>query len=144
MTSKQLRQGYLRKPNESSGKLLQKLYVQALKVWSTSLMQLSCINRTILLFPFLYRHHLAEYLSSTNNSSLSHTEFEKFSLISITTALYSTYLWERTYPRSRALTSVPDHWTTRNRKWPIIVNFVKFVMFVNFGGAFIVTLELTP
>ena len=83
-------------PNENSGKL-QRLCIQASKILGTinfsglvcnfssnsscglqqRQLQLSCINRIVLLFSFLYRHHLAVCLSPTNNISLSHTEFRE-------------------------------------------------------------------
>ena len=75
--------------NSSSG-----LYQRQL-VGSASSLQLSCINRTVLLFSFLCRHHLAECLSRTDNFSLSHTILEKFYFIFTTTALYSSYQRER-------------------------------------------------
>ena len=57
---------------------------------SASLLQLSCINLTVLLFSLLCRYHLAVYLSRTNNFSLTHTEFGEISFIFATTALYSS------------------------------------------------------
>ena len=101
-------------PNENFGKL-QRLCIQASKILGTrnlprpvcnfssnsscgleqrqqsaSLLQLSCINLTVLLFSLLCRYHLAVYLSRTNNFSLTHTEFGEISFIFATTALYSS------------------------------------------------------
>ena len=80
---------------QNSGKL-QRSFIQAAKILGTRnlprlvcifstngcglqqrQLQLSCINRIVLLFSFLYRHHLAVCLSPTNNISLSHTEFRE-------------------------------------------------------------------
>lgn len=44
---------------------------------SASLLRLSCINQTVLPFSFLCVHHLAEWLSPTNNFSLSYPDFRE-------------------------------------------------------------------
>ena len=109
MTSKQLRHGCMRTPNESS-EILEKFYVQAFRhkrqVWSALLLQLSCINRTVLLFSFF------STFTQLNTPLLQIAHFHHH-------ITYSLYRWERLpiWLFFRAVISAPDHRTARTREW---------------------------
>ena len=107
MTSKQLRHGCMRTPNESS-EILEKFYVQAFRhkrqVWSALLLQLSCINRTVLLFSFF------STFTQLNTPLLQIAHFHYH-------ITYSLYRWER-LPIWLFFSAIrSDHWTARTRKW---------------------------
>ena len=89
------------------------------QVWSASLLQLSCINRTVLLFSLLFRLHPTECLSSTNNFSSSHIKFRYIFAHFHRHITYPLYWRERlpTWLFLRAVISAPDHWTARIRNW---------------------------
>ena len=90
------------------------------QVWSASLLQLSCINRTVLLFfSFLFRLHSIEFLSPTNNFLSSHVKLRLIFAHFHHHVTYSLYRWERlpTWLFFYAVISAPDHWIARTRKW---------------------------
>lgn len=117
MTSKQLRHGCMRTPNESS-EILEKFYVQAFRhkrqVWSALLLQLSCINRTVLLFPFfstftqlntpllpiVFRPHKLNFSICFRPFSPPHHLF----FIPMRETSHLAFFF-------RAVISAPDHWT---------------------------------
>ena len=109
MTSKQLRHGCMRTPNESS-EILEKFCFQAFRhkrqVWSALLLQLSCINRTVLLFS------LFSTFTQLNTPLLQIAHFHHH-------ITYSLYRWERLpiWLFFRAVISAPDHRTARTREW---------------------------
>ena len=109
MTSKQLRHGCMRTPNESS-EILEKFCFQAFRhkrqVWSALLLQLSCINRTVLLFSFF------STFTQLNTPLLQIAHFHHH-------ITYSLYRWERLpiWLFFRAVILAPDHWTVRTREW---------------------------
>ena len=109
MTSKQLRHGCMRTPNESS-EILEKFCFQAFRhkrqVWSALLLQLSCINRTVLLFSFF------STFTQLNTRLLQIAHFHHH-------ITYSLYRWERLsiWLFFRAVISAPDHRTARTREW---------------------------
>ena len=109
MTSKQLRHGCMRTPNESS-EILENFCFQAFRhkrqVWSALLLQLSCINRTVLLFSFF------STFTQLNTPLLQIAHFHHH-------ITYSLYRWERLpiWLFFRAVISAPDHWTARTREW---------------------------
>ena len=123
MTSKQLRHGCMRTPNESS-EILEKFYVQAFRhkrqVWSALLLQLSCINRTVLLFsffstftqlntpllPIVFRPHKLNFSIYFRPFSPPHHLF----FIPMRETSHLAFFF-------RAVISAPDHWTARTREW---------------------------
>ena len=107
MTSKQLRHGCMRTPNESS-EILEKFCLQAFRhkrqVWSALLLQLSCINRTVLLFS------LYSTFTQLNTPLLQIAHFHHH-------ITYSLYRWER-LPIWLFFSAIrSDNWTARTREW---------------------------
>ena len=107
MTSKQLRHGCMRTPNESS-EILEKFCFQAFRhkrqVWSALLLQLSCINRTVLLFSFF------STFTQLNTPLLQIAHFHHH-------ITYSLYRWER-LPIWLFFSAIrSDHWTARTQEW---------------------------